>query len=235
MADPAAKTTETSFYEQLGVPSTIPYTDLKKTYRQLALAYHPDRHAGDSSKMQRLNRAWFVLSDPIRRIEYDQSLDRTHHPDRTQQPVAKDSSLDPKASWLDGLRRQSMHLGREAARSATQALAIRHKCSRATYEGLAESVTDTFGDDIEEKVRLARQAGAAHLDLALVSAMIGTTNYCSKFLKRATQDGLTQRTIHKAQLVDRMWDNLAHGISRDIEMRLGGNPRTLKSLTGKRV
>ena len=235
MADSPAKPTQASFYEQLGVPSTVSQEDLKKTYRRLALAYHPDRRAGDSSKMQQLNRAGFVLSDPIRRIQYDKSLRRTHRNDGTQQRVATESSPDPKASWLEGLRHQSIRLGREAARSATQALAIRHKGSRATYEGLAKTVTDTFGDDIEEKVRLALRAGSAPLYLAFASAMIGTKNYCTKFLKRSAQDGVTQRTICKAQLLDRMWDNLAHGVSRDIEMRLGGNPRTLKALTGKRL
>ena len=75
MADsPPVTTNQGSLYEQFGVASTISHQELKRVYRKLAFTYHPDRNAGNSSRMQQLNRAWFVLSDPDRRFKYDQSL-----------------------------------------------------------------------------------------------------------------------------------------------------------------
>ena len=73
------------------------------------------------------------------------------------------------------------------------------------------------------------------LDLGLAAALVGLTSYCAPFLRRSVADGVTQTDVRQAQLVDRMWDNLAHGINRDVEIKLGGNPRALRTLTGKRV
>ena len=53
---------------------------IEKAYRALSMKYHPDR-AGDRSqkaathKMQRINAAYAVLSDPKARRRYDRSLD----------------------------------------------------------------------------------------------------------------------------------------------------------------
>ena len=106
---------------------------------------------------------------------------------------------------------------------------------KETYADLAESIVRGLGSDIKSKSQLARKAGSAPLDLALVVALVGIKQHCEKLLRACTAREVSQRDIREAQLLDRMWDNLAHGISRDIEMQLGGNPRVLKALTGRRV
>tara|TARA_Y100001970_G_scaffold258429_1_gene338315 strand:+ start:32750 stop:33310 length:561 start_codon:yes stop_codon:yes gene_type:complete len=186
--------------------------------------------------MQQLNRAWFVLSDPDRRFKYDQSLQRTRPPDtpEKQQPP-RDNQRNVKANWFESLHRQSTRLGFEAAKSATRALATRHKCPQETYAELAESIVRNLATDVKAKAQLARSAGSAPLDLALVVALVGVKERCEQLLRACIDNEVSQRNIREAQLLDRMWDNLAHGISRDIEMQLGGNPRILKALTGRRV
>jgi curved DNA-binding protein CbpA len=42
----------------------------RAAYRALARLYHPD-HGGDGREMIRLNEAWAVLGDPVRRSTYD--------------------------------------------------------------------------------------------------------------------------------------------------------------------
>ena len=237
MTDSSSMTTnQGSLYEQFGVASAVSQQELKRAYRKLAFSYHPDRNAGNSSKMQQLNRAWFVLSDPDRRFKYDQSLRRTDTSDAPQKPRPPTGvHRSAKAKWFESLRRQSTRLGLESAKSATRALATRHKCPKETYADLAESIVRGLGSDIKSKSQLARKAGSAPLDLALVVALVGIKQHCEKLLRACTAREVSQRDIREAQLLDRMWDNLAHGISRDIEMQLGGNPRVLKALTGRRV
>lgn len=62
------------YYNILGVSKTASAEEIKKTYRKLALEYHPDR-GGDKSteaKFKEVNEAYQILSDPQKRSQYDQ-------------------------------------------------------------------------------------------------------------------------------------------------------------------
>ena len=64
-------------YEMLGVESTASHADLKKAYHQQCLCHHPDKNLEDitaTSMFQRIREAYEILSDPVRRQEYDRSL-----------------------------------------------------------------------------------------------------------------------------------------------------------------
>ncbi len=59
------------YYKTLGVNEDATAEDIKKTYRKLAFQYHPDRNPGNEEMMKELNEAYAVLSDPVKRREYD--------------------------------------------------------------------------------------------------------------------------------------------------------------------
>jgi molecular chaperone DnaJ len=63
------------YYEILGVSRDVTAEQLKKSYRRLAMKYHPDQNpddAGAADKFKELTEAFQVLSDPGRRAQYDQ-------------------------------------------------------------------------------------------------------------------------------------------------------------------
>jgi molecular chaperone DnaJ len=65
---------EKDFYAILGVPQDADQAAIKKAYRKLARAHHPDQNAGDAAAEQRfkdIGEANSVLSDPEKRREYD--------------------------------------------------------------------------------------------------------------------------------------------------------------------
>jgi DnaJ-class molecular chaperone len=72
--------TETKdLYQTLGVEKNAPASQIKAAYRQLALLYHPDRNRDNPEameKMQAVNEAYAVLSNPEKRREYDVMRDR---------------------------------------------------------------------------------------------------------------------------------------------------------------
>jgi molecular chaperone DnaJ len=65
--------TTRDYYEILGMPKDASTDDIKKTYRKLALKYHPDRNkeAGAEEKFKEISEAYAVLSDSDKRAQYD--------------------------------------------------------------------------------------------------------------------------------------------------------------------
>ncbi|MFA5391281.1 MAG: molecular chaperone DnaJ [Candidatus Omnitrophota bacterium] len=67
--------TKRDYYEVLSVTRTANGETIKKSYRKLALQYHPDRNPGDKAseeKFKEAAEAYAVLSDPDKRARYDQ-------------------------------------------------------------------------------------------------------------------------------------------------------------------
>lgn len=66
--------TKRDFYEVLGVSKTASNDEIKKSFRKLAMKYHPDRNKEPDAeaKFKEINEAYQVLSDPKQRQIYDQ-------------------------------------------------------------------------------------------------------------------------------------------------------------------
>jgi curved DNA-binding protein len=73
MADPK------EYYRILGISETATPKEIKIAYRTLSLRYHPERIRDPVSKLhvnekiEKINEAYGVLPDPVKRKEYDQS------------------------------------------------------------------------------------------------------------------------------------------------------------------
>ncbi len=62
------------YYEILGVPRNADQETIKKSYRRLALQYHPDKNPGNKEaeeKFKEAAEAYEVLSNPEKRAKYD--------------------------------------------------------------------------------------------------------------------------------------------------------------------
>ena len=63
------------FYEILGVSKNASDDEIKKSYRKLAMKYHPDRNKGDKAaekKFKEVSAAYDILKDPQKKASYDQ-------------------------------------------------------------------------------------------------------------------------------------------------------------------
>ncbi len=66
--------TNTDYYSILGVSKSASADEIKRSYRKLALQYHPDRNKTKEAeeKFKEINKAYEVLGDPQKRQTYDQ-------------------------------------------------------------------------------------------------------------------------------------------------------------------
>lgn len=68
--------TKEDFYKLLNVDRNASDAEIKKSYRSMAMKYHPDRNADNpqvaEAKFKQIKEAYEVLSDPKKRSAYDQ-------------------------------------------------------------------------------------------------------------------------------------------------------------------
>ena len=81
------------YYEIMGLTPEASGEEIKKTYRKLAMQYHPDRNLGDpecEERLKEMNEAYQVLGDEQKRMNYDLFFRR----------ALKDSQFEPEE--MDG-------------------------------------------------------------------------------------------------------------------------------------
>lgn len=111
-----------NYYDTLGVPRQANQDEIRKAYRKLAVKYHPDQNAAHDAHQQftRINEAYQVLKDPLKRRLYDarfralERYSRPHYYDanaaqpyytHTYRPPAhphplKENELDPYVPYV---------------------------------------------------------------------------------------------------------------------------------------
>ena len=67
-----------SLYEALGLTPRATEHEVRLSFRRLAMIWHPDRNRDDpvtaSQRFKSISHAYTVLTDPVRKKEYDDSI-----------------------------------------------------------------------------------------------------------------------------------------------------------------
>jgi DnaJ-class molecular chaperone len=129
------------YYAVLGVPREADATELRRTFRKLALQYHPDR-AGPSSTaaFQRIARAYEVLSDPLARASYDRRLRSEERksspvPNETRPSTPSPPRSEPRPTPPPAAPRSRTLLSRlSGPLNSLIACGVVRKCEDGTFE-----------------------------------------------------------------------------------------------------
>lgn len=96
------------YYAILEVSSSATTTEIKKSYRRLARLHHPDLNQDAlDTHIKRLNEAYEVLRDPVKRAMYDtqrreekmQRAEAQAAYQRRQEQVKR----EPEMTWVEGM------------------------------------------------------------------------------------------------------------------------------------
>ena len=93
---------EHNYYEVLGVSKDASAEKIKKAYHSLARQYHPDVNSGDintAEKFKEINLVYEILSDPLKRSQYDQTLGEAE--ELCKRGVARSQLGDYQGAILD--------------------------------------------------------------------------------------------------------------------------------------
>lgn len=236
-----------TYYELFGVAPDCSFEELRRAYRRLARERHPDVASPRPGlgTMAEINEAWRVLSDTERRRNYDEVvlIDLTRDepvvsvrpmPARGSSTRDSEGLMSLRQAWVAGVQAQIARLARLAGRSATQTLLIRNpRGQRCDYELVVDAVVAKLACEVEPRVRAARAAGAAPLDLGVSATLMGIRSVADSIRRQATLE-LTTELLMEAELLDRMWDILAHELPSSLTVSLGGNPQVARAITPRR-
>ena len=94
-----------NLYQILGVLDTAEDIVIRAAYKALAQRYHPDKWQGNAEeatvRMREINDAYRILSDPIEKAKYDNTLDKKEYQEEPDIEENIDASLED--AWKVGL------------------------------------------------------------------------------------------------------------------------------------
>ena len=85
------------YYEVLGLDKNAKSEEIKKSYRKLALKYHPDKTGGDKDaekKFKEISEAYAVLSDPEKKKQYDMYGSTGFHQRYSQEDIFRNFDIN---------------------------------------------------------------------------------------------------------------------------------------------
>lgn len=96
---------QADLYEVLGVSKDATAAEIKRAYKHKAHKCHPDRTGGNAEEFHKVLKAYEILSDPVKRAEYDRTGTYTDRhkvsmEDKSRRGIAKE--FEEILSTVDG-------------------------------------------------------------------------------------------------------------------------------------
>lgn len=133
-------------YELLGVDRSSSPEEITRAYRRLARQHHPDLHPQDAEadrRFKNINEAYQVLSDPEKRMRYDQQLAGYAHDEQPGPP-----------EQTEFVHREDVHREDVEEAAVDLAAALEEVASQAASE--LRSLMSDFGAELDALSRSYR-------------------------------------------------------------------------------
>ncbi|SAM07606.1 hypothetical protein [Absidia glauca] len=136
---------ETAYYDLLDIPVTADDAQIKKSYRKLAIKYHPDKNQseGAEEKFKEISEAYQVLSDPQLRAHYNK--------------YGKDNELAPGGGFSDPKEFFAQMFGGDAFRSMIGDLAMGEVFSENMDDALSKQEGGETSDGKKQQQQMSKE------------------------------------------------------------------------------
>lgn len=145
------------YYEILGVGKNASQAEIKRAYRRLAQQHHPDKgDGGDEQKFREVNEAYEVLSDEVKRAQYDRFGTAFEHARAGSAGFGGFAGFDDFADFMRGFG---------------------NNFSRGPYSGIEFDFGDIFSDIFGAPRTRRREQGVdleMALDITFLQSVFGT-------------------------------------------------------------
>ena len=134
----------TDYYSILNISQNATAKEIKKAYRFQAKKFHPDSSSAEGSVeiFKAINEAYNILSDPVKKKEYDASLPKPEPqppPRQTKPHSSSRTDQPPRSRAAAGRAERSRQVWRE--HNASIRTHSRSYSSRSTYNGRVRDST----------------------------------------------------------------------------------------------
>ena len=189
------------YYQILGVHKAATAEEIKKAYRKLARKYHPDvsKEPDATARMVELNEAHEVLSDPEKRMAYDQLASQPH--------TRGGQGYRPPPNWDAGFE-----FSRAAESGAAHSDFFEELFGRAARAQQAQA----RGQPFDAQAVLRGSDHHAKIELDLLDAYQGTKRTIALRSARLGDDG---RAVSEERSLE---VNIPKGIREGQHIRLAG-------------
>lgn len=140
------------YYAVLQIKSDAPEEDIKKAYKLLARKWHPDKNPDNqkesTKQFKEISEAYQVLSDPIKRREYDQRGKRSQ-----QERFGRRSRRESKFDSSEFPRPEDSETRRSRFRSSRRNPEFRHQTEFLSPETIFKNLfeNDPFMDLLQPR------------------------------------------------------------------------------------
>lgn len=128
-----------TYYDILGINKNATLNEIKAAYKSLAKKYHPDINPNTSDLFKQINEAYSVLSDSVKRREYDNLLSNDDC-DLDIEDLT-DDDLDAIISKLEELRKEIYNKEKQKTKSNYK----KHQTSTKSKQ-VTESIFDIINN-----------------------------------------------------------------------------------------
>ena len=175
------------YYKVLGLNDKATEEEIKKSYRQLAKEFHPDKNPDGGEKFKEISEAYEILSDPQKKSEYDHQKNnpfagsRKHNPFNDpfsmfndffnmgqQQKRAPEKIIDVPVTIFEsylGIEKNMQYVRRKVCETCNGKGGDKTTCSQCSGRGKVAFKTGTgfFGQTIVQTCNMCKGSGTIYI------------------------------------------------------------------------